>query len=86
MGQKNSLFLMLESYQAITGQEGRHIDELRMLIKCTLVKSKSLDKLDKQIMESMILERLEREREFCVLTEKYDALEIVSSLHQVIKN
>jgi len=76
MEKKRSLTLMLEAYQAITGQEGQHMDELRTLFKCSLVKSKNLDSL----------ERLEQERAFCVSSEKDDALEIVSALHQIIKH
>ncbi|MGR5149473.1 hypothetical protein ACQKP8_23375 [Photobacterium alginatilyticum] len=86
MENKRSLTLMLEAYQAITGQEGQHMDELRTLFKCTLVKSKNLDFLDRLTMKTMILERLEQERAFCISSEKDDALEIISALHQVIKH
>ncbi|MEJ2766885.1 hypothetical protein VV869_23340 [Photobacterium sp. MCCC 1A19761] len=86
MEKKSSLSLMLEAYQAITGQEGRHMDELRTLMKCILVNSKNLDYLDRLTMKVMILERLETERDFCLSAEKYDALEIVNALHLVIKN
>ncbi|WP_038175659.1 hypothetical protein [Vibrio pacinii] len=86
MEKKNSLPLMLEAYQAITGQEGRHIDELRTLIKCILVKSKNLDYMDRLTIKTMILERLELELEFCRSTENFDALDIVRALHQIIKN
>lgn len=85
MAANNALTLQLEPYQAITGQEGRHIDELRSLIKCSQVRSKSLDRADSLTLSAMILARLEQELAFCRATENDDALEIITALSQAIK-
>jgi|GEM_PF-4933690 hypothetical protein len=70
----------LEEYQALTGQEGLHIDELCLSLKCFFINSKWLDKQDKQLLKQKVLTQLEQENHFCRKTYNHDAEQVISSL------
>lgn len=70
----------LEEYQALTGQEGPHIDDLSLTLKCFFLKSKWLGEQDKLRLKQQILTQLEQETRFCRTTYNDEAEEVISSL------
>ncbi|MCG9628676.1 hypothetical protein L1D34_28105 [Vibrio mediterranei] len=70
----------LEEYQTLTSQEGSHIDDLRLSLKCFFLKSKWLAKQDKLLLRQRALNQLEQERRFCRTTYNFEAEEVISSL------
>lgn len=70
----------LEEYQTLTGQEGPHIDDLSLSLKCFFVKSKWLDEQDKLRLKQRALAQLEQETRFCQTTYNYEAEDVISSL------
>ncbi|AXN34819.1 MULTISPECIES: hypothetical protein [Vibrio] len=70
----------LEEYQALTGQEGTHIDNLSLSLKCFFIQSKWLDAQDKQRLKQQTRALLLEETRFCQRTHNYAAEAVIDTL------
>ncbi|KXF81600.1 hypothetical protein ATN88_02680 [Enterovibrio coralii] len=70
---------LISEYQALTGQEGQHIDELHTLITCLFVRSKFVDLAKRSVIRNMVLERIRREIKWCRCTYNFESIEIMTS-------
>ncbi|WP_028022158.1 hypothetical protein [Enterovibrio calviensis] len=77
---------LLEEYQALTGQEGLHIDELSALVKCLYIKSKYLEVTDKTTLRSLTLQRVKQEIVWCENTEKYESIDVMKCMYNLIES
>ncbi|CZF83071.1 hypothetical protein GCE9029_03619 [Grimontia celer] len=77
---------LIAEYQALTGQEGQHIDELHTLITCLFVRSKSIDMAKKSVIRDMVLERIRHEIMWCKCTFNFESTEVMTSAYHLIEN
>jgi hypothetical protein len=78
------VFDKIEEYQEITGQEGDHIDKLKLYVKCYFIKGKFFNDQDKAMLSQGILKMLQCEFKFCELTFNYDGLDIITDINNII--
>ena len=72
----------LEAYQALTWQEGQHIDELCTALKCVFIKSKFFDQQDKAVLKQNVSNLLDQELRFCDLSDNYEASELIKVIQK----
>ncbi|WP_162200285.1 hypothetical protein [Aliivibrio fischeri] len=70
----------IEEYQALTGQEGNHIDELRLFVKFYFIKSKYLENTERRTIELNLYRLLNIELQFSYHSENDDAYEVIFNL------
>ncbi|MCG7496966.1 hypothetical protein MHO82_08825 [Vibrio sp. Of7-15] len=70
----------LEEYQALTGQEGQHIDDLYLALKCFFIQSKYFCAQDKIRLREQALFSLAQEEHFCRLTHNFSANDVIQSI------
>ncbi|PSU46207.1 hypothetical protein C9J12_19240 [Photobacterium frigidiphilum] len=78
------VFDKIEEYQEITGQEGEHIDKLKLYVKCYFIKSKFFNDQDKAMLSQGILKILQCEFNFCELTFNHDGIDIITDINNII--
>ncbi len=76
--------LAIESYQAVTGQEGQHIDEFYLAVKCFFSQSKLLEIRDKESLKNRVLYHINQEERFCQLISNYEAEDIIQDIKRFI--
>ncbi|EJC6861563.1 hypothetical protein [Vibrio parahaemolyticus] len=75
---------IIEEYQALTGQEGSHIDKLCLALKCRFIRSKQLTEQDKITLKEKALCLLAYEVHFCKATFNFEALELMIKLEELV--
>ncbi|WP_250132586.1 hypothetical protein [Vibrio crassostreae] len=75
---------LLEEYQALTGQEGQHMDDLKLELKCTFIQSKWLGEDDRQNLRHRALKYLQLEEDFCSLIDNYPANDLIMELKSLL--
>lgn len=75
-----SVLHSIEEYQALTGQEGQHIDDLYLALKCSFIQSKYFCTQDKIRLKEQALLSLKQEEYFCQLTDNFVANDVIQSI------